>query len=222
VCRHGATGVLGVGITSMMALQGGDVIRIHLPLFHCNLTTCPHPSSALHLDGRSAGLFNATWVKQLSRLDLFVLGGQGVVRVDPQQSVTVKVSSLHHVREHSQVMRPATSTTPKPSCQLISRYSSHLSSLSRSLSRSLARSLARSPARARSLSVGTGAGVAKRAKLDSASTRHNDIESRRRGQRLADQSFSRVQVSLTALDCLACTCSQFLTTPLVIFLCFFV
>ena len=64
---------LGVAVTCMMPLSGGDVISLHLPQF-----THPNSSSSVLVEGRSAGVFSnmALWNEETRALELRVGGGQ--------------------------------------------------------------------------------------------------------------------------------------------------
>jgi hypothetical protein len=71
----------------MMALTGGDVISLRLPLF-----TCPNSTSTLIVEGRSKDVFDSysQWDEGAKSLRLAV-GGTGVV-VAEQLSISVRVS----------------------------------------------------------------------------------------------------------------------------------
>jgi len=89
---------LGIAVTCIMSLSGGDVISLHLPQF-----THPNSSSSVLVlvlvEGRSAGVFSnmALWNEETRALDLRVGGGAGVVVVEHERSVTVRVRFVFYV-----------------------------------------------------------------------------------------------------------------------------
>lgn len=80
-------------MTAMMALSGGDVISLSLPQFTSSNTS----SVLLDLEGRSAGVFNASmaqWNETAQVLLLRVGGSAGHVRVGAEHSITIRVLGL--------------------------------------------------------------------------------------------------------------------------------
>ena len=80
-------------MTAMMALSGGDVISLSLPQFTSSNTS----SVLLDLEGRSAGVFNASmaqWNETAQVLLLRVAGSAGHVRVGAEHSITIRVLGL--------------------------------------------------------------------------------------------------------------------------------